>query len=98
MAERYELEYGEDPRPWLKDIDCMSDEISEEGENEEEREMFRTQLARKAGLTPQEVEAKVNVWEVVRPAHRAEAVSRIHLSKFSKLAHQNAGKCHHGST
>ena len=67
--------YGEDPRPWLIDSGCMSDEISEEGETEHERQLFRAKLARKAGLSPAEIEAKVKVWEVVRPAHRADAVS-----------------------
>lgn len=74
VADEYERKYGEDPRPWLEDPSWMSDEISEEGETEEERQLYRTKLARKAALTPEEIEARVRVWEVVRPAHRAEVV------------------------
>ena len=71
----YIKEHNVDPSPLLEYTDNMTEELSELGsEDEEKNSAHKAELVNKAGLTPREIESGVPVWEIVRPGHRSEEV------------------------
>ena len=75
MKKEYAEIHGVDPSPLLEYTDNMTEELSELGSDDEEKNCsHKAELVRRAGLTAHEIESGVLVWEIVRPGHCSEDV------------------------